>query len=703
MSKWTRVSRRRFVILSTGATAAAGLLAACGAPAPPAPTAAVAPTSPPAPAAKPTTAPAAAAPPPTQAPPSSQLKEQPAAVKPTQFKEAPMLADLVKQGKLPPVGQRLPPEPLVVKPTNKIGKYGGLLRGAALAPETTHDLQVGMVVGLFLYSHDLGQATPEVATGYKFSPDNKSCTITLRKGLKWSDGQPFSADDVIFFFQDIQFNKDLWPSTPPEFAPGGQPMKVTKVDDATVQFDFAVPNPAFALIHYAGAPSAPWRPRHYLQPFHATYNPNADQEAKAAGFDSWVVRFQKLGAASAVQGLNYGAQNPDMPVLEPWRPVKNTSQTQEYERNPYYFKVDTEGNQLPYIDRLVVDYATGSDVVNLKTISGQLSVAGMDLLLANYPVLKQAEQQGGYKVTLVRTERGADVALALNQNHPDPVLKTIFNNVRFRQALSLGIDRGEINELVFLGQATPRQATINESASIYKKEWGEAFAKFDLAQANKLLDEVGLDKKGAEGVRLRPDGQPIAFQLEYLPQEGPKKEVCELVVKHWSRLGLKVDAAARERGFLLQRLNSGQHDASAWHVDRQLERAAYAYGASGSKLGPGGNSAITYARAWVDWFASGGKLGSEPPEDAKQLRNAFNAWQQTTMGTPEYVQAGTAVHELIAKTLWVIGIVAASPQPVIVKNDIENVFAPNTEKIWWGAANWFWKPHRQDQWFLTTA
>jgi peptide/nickel transport system substrate-binding protein len=354
---------------------------------------------------------------------------------------------------------------LVVTPTNKVGKYGGMLRGAALAPETTNDLQVGMVVGLFLFSHDLSKATPEVATGYQFTPDNKSCTIALRKGIKWSDGQPFGADDVLFFFNDIQFNKELYPATPPELAPGGKPMTVTRVDDATVKFDFSVPNPAFALIHYAGAPYAPWRPKHYLQQFHTKYNPNADQEAKAAGFDSWVVRFQKLGAASAVQGLNYGAQNPDMPVLEPWHPVNNTSQSQEYERNPYYFKVDTDGNQLPYIDRLVVDYATDPDVVNLRTISGQLSVAGLDLQLSNYPVIKQSEQQGGYKVTLVHSERGADVALAFNQLHPDPILRSIFNDVRFRQAASLGIDRNEINELVFLGQATPRQATINESAS----------------------------------------------------------------------------------------------------------------------------------------------------------------------------------------------------------------------------------------------
>jgi peptide/nickel transport system substrate-binding protein len=730
------IRRRTFVALSAG-TAAGALLAACGAPpaatpvpAKPADKPAAAPTTA-QPAAAPTTAqpaaaatkpaaaaeakpaaaapaagatalPAGAAPAPAAAGSTARLAEQYGSLpKPAKFAEAPMLAQLVKDGKLPPVEQRLPPDPVVVKPTNRIGKYGGTLRGAALAPETTSDLQVGMTVGLFTYSHDLSQMYPDMALGYEFSSDLKSCTLFLRKGVKWSDGKPFTADDVMFYFEDIQFNKELFPAVPSQFRIGGEAITVTRVDDSTIRFGFKLPNPAFSLIHYSGAPSAPWRAKHYLQQFHVKYNPQATEQAKAAGFDTWVARFAKI-AGTGASGYNYGAQDPGMPVLEPWRPVNNTSQAQEYERNPYYWRVDTDGNQLPYVDKLVIEYAANAEVENLKVTSGQVHVAGLDLQLVNYPVLKQSEAQGNYKVHLAASERGADVAVAFNQNHADPVLKQIFGDVRFRQAMSVGINRGEINELVFLGQASPQQGTINEQASFFKKEWASTFAQYDVNLANKLLDEVGLDKKAQDGTRLRPDGKPMAFQLEYLPHEGPKKEVSELVAKHWAKLGIKAEVAGRERAFLLTRLNAMQHDASAWQVDRQLERAAYTYGAAGSKFGPGGNSAITYCRGWIDWIASGGKTGVEPPQEAKDLQAAFDKWQQTVMGTPEYKAAGTDVYDRVAKTLYVIGVAAASPNPIVVKNDVENVFPPNQGKLWWGAANWYWHAHRQDQWFLTS-
>jgi peptide/nickel transport system substrate-binding protein len=292
------------------------------------------------------------------------------------------------------------------------------------------------------------------------------------------------------------------------------------------------------------------------------------------------------------------------------------------------------------------------------------------------------------------------VAIAPNQLHPDPVMKQLFGDVRFRQALSLAINRDEINELVFLGQGTPRQATINESASFFKKEWAEHFAKFDLDQANKLLDAVGLDKKGADGVRLRPDGKPMQFLLEYLPHEGPKKQTLELVVKHWAKVGLKAEAAERERAFLLTRLNASQHDISGWHVDRQLERASYTYGST-QKLGPGGDSAITWGKPWRDWFISGGKSGQEPPQEAKDLFDAYAKWQETVLGTPEFAAAAVKVHDLIAKNLWVIGIIGQGPQPVVVKNALENVFLKDDKtRLWWGAANWFWLSHAAEQWFF---
>jgi peptide/nickel transport system substrate-binding protein len=616
---------------------------------------------------------------------------------PTTFNEAPMLAERVAAGALPPVAERLPAEPLVVTPKNAIGAYGGTFFGASMAPETTSDFQLGMVTGLFRFSNDLAENYPEVATGYEFNADYTSCVITLRQGIKWSDGQPFTARDMMFYFEDWQFDADIVPTVSGQWVVGGEPIVVTMVDDYTVRFDFSVPNPAFNLINYSGAPSEPWRARHYLEQFHLKYNSAANEQATAAGFDNWQLYFLAQAAGTT---YNYGAQNPELPVLGPWRPISSDTQRQQYERNPYYFKVDTAGNQLPYVDLVTIDYTGDAEVMNLRAISGEVSVAGLDLQLINFPVIKGGEEAGGYTTTLVYSERGADVAIAFNQEHPDPVLYAIFRDVRFRQAMSLAINRSEINEIVFLGQGTIRQATINETASFFKQEWADSYAQYDLDQANSLLDEMGLTKDG-NGNRLRSDGQPLSFQLEFLPQEGPKSEVCDLVVRHWAELGIQVQASARERNFLLERIDAGEQDATGWHVDRQLERAAYTYRAS-SKISPGGDSILRYANSWRIWFASGGESGTQPPEEAIALATAFDEWQKTVMGTPEYTDAAIKVHDGIAEVLYVLGVIGQAPQPVIVKNNVQNVFTGTEERIWWGAANWFWHTHNPEQWFLTS-
>ncbi|PXA99479.1 hypothetical protein DMC47_03095 [Nostoc sp. 3335mG] len=622
-----------------------------------------------------------------------------ALAQPTQFKEAPMLAERVARGELPPVEQRLPPQPLVQETTNEIGVYGGRMFGAGRAPETASDLQIGQVVGLFRYSNDLTEIYPELAEGYAFNDDFTECTITLRQGVKWSDGEPFTVDDIIFFFEDWQYDKELLPVPSATLMAAGEPFTLEKMDDYTIKFGFAQPHPAFSIIHFSGGPSEPFRPAHYLRQFHPKYNPNAAAEAVSAGFNSWQNAFTtKANAAGA--SYHSGASNVDMPVLSPWIPTAIDSQRQQYERNPYYFKVDTEGNQLPYVDYMTVEYATNAEVMNLKAVSGELSVAGLDIQLSNFPLIRRGEEAGNYTTKLVYSERGSDVCLAFNQIHPDPVLAKLFTDVRFRQAMSLGIDRHEINELVFLGQGTIRQATVNESASFFEPRWAEHFVEHDVEAANAMLDELGLDQRNSEGVRLREDGQPLVFQLEFLPHEGPKTEVCELVVKHWQALGIQAQAAARERSYLIERLDAQQQDVTAWHVDRVLERPAYAYGMIG-KLGPGGDSIVRYGKLWQDWLNSGGERGVEPPEEVKDYREAFLAWQETEFGSEAYMAAAKKVYDLNMEHLWVVGTVGQSPQPVIVRNDMGNVFKDGDEtRIWWGAANWFWHTLRPEQWYI---
>jgi peptide/nickel transport system substrate-binding protein len=613
-------------------------------------------------------------------------------------KEAPMLARQVRAGDLPRLAERLPKNPLVVQPLNRAGRYGGTLRGTCLAPATTSDLQTTMVPSLFRFNHDLAEREPEVAESFEFNDDFTACTIKLREGIRWSDGEPFTADDIMFYFDNWQFDEELFPITAPQWVRGGERMRVEKVDDHTVRFGFALPTPSFALLNYTGAPAEPYVPAHFLRSYHPKHNPDAKRTADDAGYATWQDQFTFFAVA------HYGVQAPERPVLDPWRPVEMNDERQRYERNPYYWKVDADGRQLPYIDEVVVDYVGDIEVTNLRAISGEVSVAGLDLTVRNYPVIKRSEKEGNYRAALLTSERGADVAVALNQEHKDKVLRGIFRDVRFRQALSVAVNRDEINKLVFLRRGTPRQATINEQATFFSQKWADHFAQYDPELANRLLDEVGLDQRDADGVRLRPDGRRMSFQLEFLPHEGPKSEVTQLVVEHWRDVGLNVSAQPRDRTYLLTRLETGSHDASAWHVDRQLERAAYAYGAYSSKLGPGGDSAVLYANSWRDWLRSGGEDGVEPPAEAKELYEALQEWQLYEMGTQEYDDIARRIHDLVAETLWVIGIVGQCPSPVLVSNDLENVLPENVfsgdQALWWGAANWFWHPHRAEQWYF---
>lgn len=606
-----------------------------------------------------------------------------------------MLARRVKAGDLPSLKDRLPVRPKVEKPLNMAGRYGGTLRGVAFGPDTSNDLQTAMLPGLFRFSDDLVTRTPEVAEAFELSADSKSCVIRFRKGMKWSDGEPFTADDVMFFFEDWQFDEEVSPVLSDDWIQGGEPMRVVKLDEFSVGFEFAVPYPGFALLQDSGRPATPYVPQHFLRRLHPRYNRSATKEAANAGYQNWQDMFLNFAEA------DWGEQEPQRPVLGPWMPVGNDPQRQRYERNPYYWKVDTDGRQLPYVDEVVVDYINEPEALVLKALGGDVSVSALSLEPVQFPVLKRGEQEGNYRALRHSSVRGAEVAVAFNQIHEDPTLRDIFNDVRFRQAASLSIDREQINKLVFLGRGTPRQATINEEASFFKPEWARRYAQYDPDLANGLLDEMGLSGRNSAGVRLRPDGRPLQFQLEFTPLEGPKGPVVELVVQHWKNVGLDARAAPREKNSLVARLEAAKHDASAWHVERQLERAAYT---SRTYLRPGGDSVITYAHGWRTWFDSGGREGTEPPANAKELEAAFNEWPRHEMGSAEYRETAVKIYDLVAETLWVIGTVGQGIAPITVSNDLENVFTEavmqGKDRVWWGGDNWIWLPHRAEQWFL---
>ncbi len=587
------------------------------------------------------------------------------------YNEAPMLQALVDAGVLPPVEERLPNEPIVVEPFEEIGQYGGVINVFAINPNAWNDLQPGVAdyMKLFRSTRDGTTIEPNIAKGYKWSEDRKTFTIYLRKGLRWSDGAPFTADDIVFTFEDVVGNDELTPVKPSVWTPGGKLLKAIKVDNYTVRLSFAVPYPSFELIirTWRSFQTGAYNPKHYLKRWHIKYNPKADELAKEEGYENWW------------QAFNYHSQNfpqqedINLPRMLPWVMKSKTTDTIVFERNPYYWKVDPAGNQLPYIDKMV-STIVDLEVYQLKVISGQADFAYTGLSLDNYPLYKENEDSGDYRVILEPGPNGSELGLSVNLNEKDPILRKIYQDIRFRQALSLSINRDEINEAVFFGKAVPRQATVLPTTSYYKKEWGEYFAQYDPDRANHLLDEIGL-KHDKDGFRLLPDGRRLVLTVEYVELEGPETVTLEIVKEYWEAVGIKTVLKSQERTLFRVRYNSSEHGVNVWLFDVTDELLAFVIS---ERYYPPGEE-MSYAYDWGTWLLTNGKSGEEPPEDIKEYYNWWMEWKMTLPGSKEYMELAEKIFDFWGEQLWVIGTVGMVPTPYIAKNNLRNVADPKKD------------------------
>jgi len=576
------------------------------------------------------------------------------------FNEAPMLKIKVAAGELPPVEQRLPEEPMVVEPLEEIGQYGGTLRTAALNPNiVSGDTITPRHQDLFaIIFPRLNTVVPNIAKGWDWSKDFKTLTIYLRKGMKWSDGVPFTADDFLFWWEDIILNKELTPIKPTGYK---TLTSLERVDDYTVRLQFSAPNPSiiYALAVIWGGCDNPFAPKHYLKKYHISYNPEAQELAKKEGFDSWWQCFQFHQAS-----WGPAQQDIDFPTLDPWVLKKIDSfGNKYYERNPYYWKIDTVGNQLPYIDKQARILVENQEVGNLKTIAGEFDIGGQDVVrLRSYPLYKKGEKKGNYHVMLWKNLMGSDLAFNFNLTHKDPVLRKIFNDIRFRQAMSLAINRDEINQLLFFGKAVPRQATTDPSNSLYEDWMGKYYAEYDPKRANKLLDEMGLKWDEKHQYRLRPDGKPLAITIEYVGME-ERGKICELVKDYWEKVGVKTAIKEVQRNLYNTRAAANEIDVGNWRYETVTEIEMYYH--TFKRFVPfWGEFAC---RPWRKWYDTGGESGEEPPEEVKRLFKVAEEFQTTLPGTEEYMKLGKEILTINLKNLWLIGTVGLYPQPVIVK------------------------------------
>jgi peptide/nickel transport system substrate-binding protein len=608
------------------------------------------------------------------------------------YKEAPQLAKLVKAKKLPPVQKRLPEEPFVVT-AKEIGKYGGVYKGAAFGPRSGQLDTEGMrLVGLLTIEPDLKTFKPNLLKSYQISDDSKTFTLNLRKGLKWSNGDPLTADDFLFWYEDILLNKDMQPSvvSPNNFKAGDQFMKMTKVNNYAIKISFVKPNPAFEIVmarSHAETTRNFFAPQKYLSKWHLKYNPKANEIAKKEGFNNWTLcLLRHLDNSQA-------AMDTKAPDVTPWVLTRIDDQGNKYfDRNPYYHVVDRAGKQLPYIDQQVAVIVKDAQVRTLKLISGELHAAGENPLpVKEYTLFKENELKGNYKVYLFKNTRGSDCAYTFNINDKDPVLRKIFTDVRFRHAMSYAINRNQINDVLYFGKAEVRQASPPENTSFYEDWMGKYAIEYNPDKANALLDEMGLKWDPNKKVRLLPNGKPFSFVLETIEEFVP---MSEMVVEFWNKVGVNAVLKPQERTFYLTRGKNGDRDAQAFTLDgvAEFNLRSTAFG----KLRPGNAfDDLEFQARHKEWLESDGASGEEPPAEIKRLYEQCLQFPSLRPGSAEYEKLGKSITTTLVKNLWFIGL-SVAPRVIIISNKLGNTPALGTFAYDYS----FWKPYRGDTWYF---
>ena len=631
-----------------------------------------------APAATPAPAPAQpAAPKATDKP----AEPKPAEVKPTEppaapaapaakYKQSPLFDADVAAGKLPPVDERLPKEPLVVE-GEQVGQYGGTWRRGFTGPSDYNNYVRVVFDGLVRFSPDGSKVMPKVAKGWETSADFKEWTVLLREGAKWSDGQPFTADDILFWYDNVLLNKDVTPALPKWMKnKDGSVAKVTKDGDYAVKFTYAEPNTLFLyeLANKDGGDRtfAPFLPAHYLKQFHPNFAKQADIDKLVADakFKTWVELFASKNAPF---------ENPDRPTMAAWVPVTRISeQIFTMKHNPYYVGVDVEGNQLPYLDEVRFTFFADTQALNLAAIAGELDQQDRHINLMNYPVLKENEQAGKYKIITWPDFGGSDAVVMMNQTYQkDEDLGNLMRNRDFRIAMSYATNRTQIQEGPFMGLGEPRNAVAAPWHPYYPgDEVAYKYTEFKQDEANKMLDAIGLDKKNADGYRLyKGTDKVVQIEISVVPAFGPWPDVAQLVAKDWEAVGIKTIVQIRERALHFQMRDSNDIQTEVWNEDT----GGFPF-TGAPKYDPRTSPGLAFAPLVRQWYASGGKEGMEPtPEIAKIVEIMDKA---KTVGPDEQVALAKELYAHWVDQQYEISTIGLSPMVqgvAVVNNSLMNV------------------------------
>ena len=582
------------------------------------------------------------------------------------YVETPLFAERVGKGELPPVAQRLPKEPMVVDLAAKgrsVGRPGGEVTSLVARGRDIRYMSVQSYARLVGYTEKLALEPDLLA---KLENDNdQTFTFRLRDGHRWSDGHPFTTDDFRYYWEDVAHNPEISPAGIPEFMMlDGKPPRFEILDERTVRYSWDKPNPRF-LSQLAG-PRDPflYRPAHYLKQFHTKYanKGKLEEAAKKQKLKSWAALHNRMDDM-------FENTNPDLPTLQGWRVMNAAPATRfTFERNPYYHRVDATGQQLPYIDRVIFDVAAGG-LMAAKANAGETDLLSRGLSMSDIPILKEGEHAKGYRTLLWLYARGSELALYPNLNTADPVWRTLNRDVRFRRALSLGIDRRTLNNALLFGLGREGNNTILEESALFSPELRSKYAQYDPAEASRLLDEIGLTKRNGAGIRLLPDGRELEIIVETDGEGGFIVDGLTLITEFWREIGIKLFVKPQDRTILRNRAYAGM---TVMVAAQGLDLAVPTAKMAPTELAPMMQTFYAWPK-WGQYVETKGKNGEacDVPE-AKHLLALYERWMAT---------ADEAVHEQVwremlanhAENQWSIGTLAGAFQPIVARNGLVNI------------------------------
>ncbi|KFC73254.1 Extracellular solute-binding protein family 5 precursor [Bosea sp. LC85] len=585
---------------------------------------------------------------------------------PMDFIDSPFWAEKVAAGTLPVIALRLPEEPRVIEvsgPDRIPGRHGGTMR---MLMGDQRDIRMMTLYGytrLLVYDDNL-ELAPDILEAVDVK-DGRIFTLKLRQGHRWSDGSPFTTEDFRYWWEDFANNRRLSPGGPPQaLLAGGEKPDFEVLSETEVRYSWSKPNPIF-LPSLAGAqPTYIYMPSGYLKQFHERYADKVTLYARVKA-----TRVKDWGSLHERFSRMYRPENPDLPTLDPWRNLTPLPAEQfTFQRNPYFHRVDQAGRQLPYVDEVTMTIGTNS-LIPAKTAAGESDLQARYLRFDNYTFLKDASKRMNFEVRLWKRAEGSWFALMPNLNAIDPVWRDLNRDVRYRRALSVAINRKDINQVIFFGLAKESGNTALPESPLYDASNASMWMQADRALANRLLDEIGLSRRDADGVRLLPDGRRLEFTVETAGESTEETDILDLIKQDLHEVGIKIYPRSAQRDVFRRRILAGQTVMSAW---AGMDNALVAAEMEPDALAPTSSMQFNWPR-WGQFLESGGREGEEPElPEAQELVRLYQAWRSSVTHEERRAIWRTMLR-INAEQLFTIGVVNGTLQPVVVSRNLRNV------------------------------